>query len=138
MLYFTDQKQCVWYPFIILKYENKILINIHTFQSSVWRAYLVCYFLCMILCFGHMCATDLWFKKLIFQNDNLRYVCHINFVNHHDFLICFRWPCLLDPSTTAGTFLRYRDTNFLQAVSPKEMEADRIRKALLGGLRYIL
>lgn len=47
-----------------------------------------------------------------------------------------KWPCLLDPSTTAGTFLRYRDTNYLQAVSPKEMESERIRKALLGGLRF--
>ncbi|XP_071181473.1 IQ motif and ankyrin repeat domain-containing protein 1-like [Mytilus edulis] len=54
----------------------------------------------------------------------------------HNWCKSGKWPCLLDPSTTAGTFLRYRDTNFLQAVSPKEMEADRIRKALLGGLRY--
>lgn len=47
-----------------------------------------------------------------------------------------KWPCLLDPTTTAGTFLRYRDTNYLQAVSPNDMDSERIRLALLGGLRY--
>lgn len=47
-----------------------------------------------------------------------------------------KWPFLLDPSTRASTFLRYQDTNLLQAVSPAEMDSERIRKALLGGLRY--
>lgn len=36
----------------------------------------------------------------------------------------------------AGTFLRYRDTNYLIALSRKNMEPESIRLALLGSLRY--
>ena len=47
-----------------------------------------------------------------------------------------KWPCLLDPNTTAGTFLKYRNVNYLEAASPTEMTEERIRLALLGGLRF--
>lgn len=47
-----------------------------------------------------------------------------------------RWPLLIDSSPQTSTFLRYRDTNFLDALNPKQMEPDVIRLALLGALRY--
>ena len=36
----------------------------------------------------------------------------------------------------AGTFLRYRDVNYLSVLNSNEMEPERIRKAILGGLRF--
>ena len=36
----------------------------------------------------------------------------------------------------ASTFLRYRDVNYLNVMNSNEMESERIRKAILGGLRY--
>lgn len=47
-----------------------------------------------------------------------------------------RWPLLIDSSPQTSTFLRYRDTNFLNALNPMQMEPDVIRLALLGALRY--
>ena len=55
---------------------------------------------------------------------------------HYNCLICvYRWPLLIDSSPQTSTFLRYRDTNFLNALNPKQMESDVIRLALLGALR---
>ena len=36
----------------------------------------------------------------------------------------------------ASTFLRYRDVNFLSVLNSNEMEKERIRKAILGALRF--
>ncbi|XP_002731762.2 IQ motif and ankyrin repeat domain-containing protein 1-like [Saccoglossus kowalevskii] len=47
-----------------------------------------------------------------------------------------RWPLIIDTSGRAVTFLRYRDTNYLNALNPKHMDIDTLRKALLGALRY--
>lgn len=47
-----------------------------------------------------------------------------------------RWPLVIDPSGQAATFLRYQDTNYLDAVNPDHMRPERIRLALLGALRY--
>lgn len=47
-----------------------------------------------------------------------------------------RWPLLIDSTPQSSTFLRYRDTNFINALNPKQMEPDVIRLAILGGLRY--
>ncbi|KAK3089405.1 hypothetical protein FSP39_003377 [Pinctada imbricata] len=47
-----------------------------------------------------------------------------------------KWPLLIDPSSQAATFLRYQDTNYLNALSPKEMEPNKIRMALLGAVRF--
>ncbi|KAL9980920.1 hypothetical protein ACROYT_G009562 [Oculina patagonica] len=47
-----------------------------------------------------------------------------------------RWPLLIDSTPQSSTFLRYRDTNFINALNPKQMEPEVIRLALLGGLRY--
>ncbi|XP_068747717.1 IQ motif and ankyrin repeat domain-containing protein 1-like [Montipora capricornis] len=47
-----------------------------------------------------------------------------------------RWPLLIDTSPQSSTFLRYRDTNYINALNPKHVEPEVIRMALLGGLRY--
>nr|XP_045751510.1 LOW QUALITY PROTEIN: IQ motif and ankyrin repeat domain-containing protein 1 [Mirounga angustirostris] len=47
-----------------------------------------------------------------------------------------RWPLVIDPSGQAATFLRYQDTNYVDAVNPAHLRPDRIWLALLGALRY--
>ncbi|KAL2082884.1 hypothetical protein ACEWY4_020657 [Coilia grayii] len=47
-----------------------------------------------------------------------------------------RWPLIVDPSGQAATFLRYRDTNYVDAMHPENMRPDTLRVALLGAIRY--
>ncbi|XP_077666457.1 IQ motif and ankyrin repeat domain-containing protein 1 [Eretmochelys imbricata] len=47
-----------------------------------------------------------------------------------------RWPLIIDPSGQAATFLRYRDTNYLNTLNPNDTNMETIRLALLGALRY--
>ncbi|KAL1767425.1 IQ motif and ankyrin repeat domain-containing protein LOC642574-like [Sigmodon hispidus] len=47
-----------------------------------------------------------------------------------------RWPLVIDPSGQAATFLRYQDTNYVDAVNPEHLRPETIRLALLGALRY--
>ncbi|VDP80751.1 unnamed protein product [Echinostoma caproni] len=47
-----------------------------------------------------------------------------------------KWPLVVDPTDQASTFLRYRDTNYLNVLNPKQMHSETIRIALLGALRY--
>ncbi|XP_057312244.1 IQ motif and ankyrin repeat domain-containing protein 1-like isoform X2 [Hydractinia symbiolongicarpus] len=47
-----------------------------------------------------------------------------------------KWPLLIDTSNQAATFLRYRDTNYVNVLSPKDMENESLRKALIGAIRY--
>ncbi|XP_072045427.1 IQ motif and ankyrin repeat domain-containing protein 1-like [Amphiura filiformis] len=47
-----------------------------------------------------------------------------------------RWPLVIDPSARVATFLRYRDTNYINALNPTHMEPEVIRNALLGAIRY--
>lgn len=47
-----------------------------------------------------------------------------------------KWPLLIDTSSQAATFLRYRDTNYVNVLSPKDMENELLRKALIGAIRY--
>nr|XP_015212678.1 PREDICTED: putative IQ motif and ankyrin repeat domain-containing protein LOC642574 homolog isoform X1 [Lepisosteus oculatus]XP_015212679.1 PREDICTED: putative IQ motif and ankyrin repeat domain-containing protein LOC642574 homolog isoform X1 [Lepisosteus oculatus] len=47
-----------------------------------------------------------------------------------------RWPLLIDPSGQAATFLRYRDTNYLDALNPEHMQPEVLRVALLGAIRF--
>ncbi|CAB3998861.1 IQ motif and ankyrin repeat domain-containing [Paramuricea clavata] len=47
-----------------------------------------------------------------------------------------RWPLIIDTSSQTSTFLRYRDTNFLNALNPSNMEPDAIRLAILGAIRF--
>ena len=44
---------------------------------------------------------------------------------------------LIDPSKQAATFLRYRDTNYLNCCNPRHMEPEVIRMAVLGSIRYV-
>ena len=46
-----------------------------------------------------------------------------------------RWPLVIDTSGQAATFLRYQDTNYVDAVNPDHLRPERIRLALLGALR---
>ncbi|XP_022089722.1 putative IQ motif and ankyrin repeat domain-containing protein isoform X3 [Acanthaster planci] len=47
-----------------------------------------------------------------------------------------RWPLLIDPSGRASTFLRYQDTNLLNALNPNHMQPEVIRMAVLGAIRF--
>ncbi|XP_032232139.2 IQ motif and ankyrin repeat domain-containing protein 1 [Nematostella vectensis] len=47
-----------------------------------------------------------------------------------------RWPLLIDPSGQAAMFLRYRDTNYINALNPTQVEPEVIRLALLGAIRF--
>lgn len=55
---------------------------------------------------------------------------------NHCFFFSFRWPLIIDPSEQAATFLRYRDTNYMNCLNPRDVEPDRVRLALLGAIRY--
>ncbi|MGH0120498.1 UNVERIFIED_CONTAM: hypothetical protein FKN15_066822 [Acipenser sinensis] len=46
------------------------------------------------------------------------------------------WPLLIDPSGQASTFLRYRDTNYTDALNPEHMKPEVLRLALLGAIRF--
>ena len=45
------------------------------------------------------------------------------------------WPLIIDLSGQVGTFLRYRDTNYLNARSQWQLESNTLRRALLGAVR---
>ena len=47
-----------------------------------------------------------------------------------------KWPLIIDPSSQAATFLRYRDTNYFNALSPQQMQPEKIRLGVLGAVRY--
>ncbi|XP_067909710.1 IQ motif and ankyrin repeat domain-containing protein 1-like [Heterodontus francisci] len=47
-----------------------------------------------------------------------------------------RWPLIIDQSGQASTFLRYRDTNFYDALNPGHMQPEVLRLGLLGAIRY--
>ncbi|KAK6188445.1 hypothetical protein SNE40_004616 [Patella caerulea] len=47
-----------------------------------------------------------------------------------------KWPFIIDTSGQAAIFLRYRDTNMLNALRPVDMEPETIRMALLGAIRF--
>ncbi|XP_036837655.1 IQ motif and ankyrin repeat domain-containing protein 1 isoform X6 [Oncorhynchus mykiss] len=47
-----------------------------------------------------------------------------------------RWPLLVDTYGQAATFLRYRDTNYLDALHPGDMQPEKLRLALLGAIRF--
>jgi len=42
---------------------------------------------------------------------------------------------MVDRNGNAGTFLKYRDTNMMQASLPMDFDVEPLRKALLGALR---
>ncbi|XP_071117230.1 IQ motif and ankyrin repeat domain-containing protein 1-like isoform X1 [Haliotis cracherodii] len=47
-----------------------------------------------------------------------------------------KWPLIIDTSGQAAIFLRYRDTNYVNALRPADVEPDRLRIALLGAVRF--
>ncbi|XP_067672264.1 IQ motif and ankyrin repeat domain-containing protein 1-like isoform X2 [Haliotis asinina] len=47
-----------------------------------------------------------------------------------------KWPLVIDLQGNVGTFFKYRDANVLQAEIPGDLHANKIRRALLGALRY--
>lgn len=47
-----------------------------------------------------------------------------------------KWPLIIDQNEQATTFLRYRDTNYINCLDPKSMHYDRFRLALLGAIRF--
>ena len=47
-----------------------------------------------------------------------------------------RWPLVIDVSGRASIFLRYRDTNLLNTMHPRNMEAEAIRHSIIGSLRH--
>lgn len=47
-----------------------------------------------------------------------------------------KWPLIIDPNAQAATFLRYRDTNYINTLSPAQMEPEKIRMSVLGAVRY--
>ena len=52
------------------------------------------------------------------------------------YVIHYRWPMIIDTTTQAATYLRYQDTNYLNALAPKDMDIETIRLALIGALRF--
>eukprot|EP00058_Branchiostoma_floridae_P009891 XP_002595379.1 hypothetical protein BRAFLDRAFT_69208 [Branchiostoma floridae] len=47
-----------------------------------------------------------------------------------------KWPLVIDESDRVSTFLRYQDTNYLNAKNPGDMEPERIRMAIIGAIRF--
>lgn len=46
-----------------------------------------------------------------------------------------KWPLIIDQNDQACTFLRYRDTNYINCFDTKNMQMDRFRLALIGAIR---
>ncbi|XP_041484597.1 IQ motif and ankyrin repeat domain-containing protein 1-like [Lytechinus variegatus] len=47
-----------------------------------------------------------------------------------------KWPMIVDSGGRAAVFLRYQGGNCLDAISPSDMQAETIRKRLIGSIRY--
>ena len=47
-----------------------------------------------------------------------------------------RWPLIIDPHQQCATFLRYRDTNYMNALRQKDMNPNSIRRSIIGALRF--
>lgn len=46
-----------------------------------------------------------------------------------------KWPLVVDVSQQASVFLRYLDSNYVNACSATHMQRDKLRKSLLGAIR---
>lgn len=51
-------------------------------------------------------------------------------------MVFFRSALVIDPTEKIATFMKYRDANCLTAVSPDDCIPEKIRLALIGGIRY--
>jgi len=47
-----------------------------------------------------------------------------------------KWPLVIDTSGQASVFLRYLDVNYVNALSSHNTDPNRLRRSILGGLRY--
>lgn len=47
-----------------------------------------------------------------------------------------KWPLIIDQNDQASTFLRYRDTNYINCLDMQAMKKDKVRLAILGSIRY--
>jgi hypothetical protein len=47
-----------------------------------------------------------------------------------------KWPLIIDQNEQASTFLRYRDTNYINCLDMNMMHPEKFRIALLGAIRY--
>jgi len=47
-----------------------------------------------------------------------------------------QWPLIVDPSKQTSVFLRYLDSNYVNACSSANMERNRLRRSLVGAVRY--
>ena len=47
-----------------------------------------------------------------------------------------KWPLLLDSNDVACTYLRYRDTNYVNCLNLQAMKAEMLRKAIIGAIRF--
>nr|XP_054772339.1 IQ motif and ankyrin repeat domain-containing protein 1-like [Lytechinus pictus] len=48
-----------------------------------------------------------------------------------------KWPMIVDSGGRASVFLRYQGGNCLDAISPSDMQAETIRKRLIGSIRFV-
>lgn len=48
-----------------------------------------------------------------------------------------KWPLIVDGGGRAAVFLRYQGGNCLDAISPSDMQAETIRKRLIGSIRFV-
>ena len=79
---------------------------------------------CVDLCAG--CSVSQFCEEIFSQQS-------IN--NGLSFSLC-RWPLIIDPHQQCSTFLRYRDTNYMNALLQKDMRPQAIRLAIIGALRF--
>ena len=63
----------------------------------------------------------------------LVYMLYVWFVGL--WLYSCRWPLLIDSGKQAATFLRYRDTNYVNCCNPRQMDPQALRMALLGAIK---
>ncbi|KAG2430274.1 hypothetical protein HXX76_010369 [Chlamydomonas incerta] len=47
-----------------------------------------------------------------------------------------KWPLVIDTSGQASVFLRYQDTNYVNALNARHLEPHTLRRSLLGAIRY--
>ena len=45
-----------------------------------------------------------------------------------------RWPLVIDLSKQCATFVKYRDTNYLCTLNPRDMDYETIQLPILGAL----
>lgn len=47
-----------------------------------------------------------------------------------------KWPLIIDQNDQASTFLRYRDTNYINCLDMQSMQGEKFRRSLIGAIRY--